>query len=198
MSTNAIPLPVHPEPVEGLRQAQPERKLAQPERVVVQSAQEFTWPIRVYWEDTDAGGIVFYANYLKFFERARTEWLRALGIGQQALRDATGGMFVVTDTQLKYHQPARLDDELLVTAGLIESGRASLTIAQRTLKRDSQMATPFGLSLSKGTQGFDKLSPNGMCSNHQLMCQGTIRIGWVDALTMKPQRIPQAVLEALK
>lgn len=75
----------------------------------------FEWPIRVYWEDTDAGGIVFYANYLKFFERARTEWLRALGIGQQVLREQTGGMFVVSETTLKYHRPARLDDELVVT-----------------------------------------------------------------------------------
>ncbi len=133
---------------------------------------EFQWPIRVYWEDTDAGGIVFYANYLKFFERARTEWLRSLGIGQQALRDATGGMFVVSDSQLKYHQPARLDDELLVTACLIESGRASLTIGQRALKINSN-------------------------SDYTLLCQGTIRIGWVDAKTLKPQRIPQAVLEAL-
>jgi len=116
---------------------------------------------------------VFYANYLKFFERARTEWLRALGIGQQALRDATGGMFVVTDTQLKYNLPARLDDELLVTADLIESGRASLTIGQRAVKINSN-------------------------SGITLLCQGTIRIGWVDATTMKPQRIPQAVLEALK
>jgi acyl-CoA thioester hydrolase len=141
--------------------------------VVVQPAQEFNWPLRVYWEDTDAGGIVFYANYLKFFERARTEWLRSLGIGQQALRDATGGMFVVTDTQLKYNLPARLDDELLVTADLIESGRASLTIGQRAVKINSN-------------------------SGITLLCQGTIRIGWVDATTMKPQRIPQAVLEALK
>ncbi len=159
-------LPVHPEPTEGLRQAHPER-------VVVQSAQAFTWPIRVYWEDTDAGGIVFYANYLKFFERTRTEWLRSLGIGQQALRDATGGMFVVSDTHLKYHRPARLDDELLVTASLLESGRASLTIGQNAFMRDSNLDTA-------------------------LLCEGTIRIGWVDALTMKPQRIPQAVLEALK
>eukprot|EP01038_Epipyxis_sp_PR26KG_P000739 gene739-1044_t len=73
----------------------------------------FEFPIRIYWEDTDAGGIVFYANYLKFFERARTEWLRSLGIGQQALREQTGGMFVVSETALKYHRPARLDDELI-------------------------------------------------------------------------------------
>ena len=80
----------------------------------------FEHPIRVYWEDTDAGGIVFYANYLKFFERARTEWLRALGIGQHALREETGGMFVVSETAVKYHRPAKLDDALWVTARVAE------------------------------------------------------------------------------
>ena len=132
----------------------------------------FELPIRVYWEDTDAGGIVFYANYLKFFERARTEWLRTRGIGQQALREQTGGMFVVSETSLKYHRPARLDDELLVTALLLESGRASLTIVQRALRK----------------------SPGGP----ELLCEGTIRIGWVAAASMKPERIPSTVLEALK
>jgi acyl-CoA thioester hydrolase len=82
----------------------------------------FTWPVRVFWEDTDAGGIVFYANYLKFFERARTEWLRGLGIQQQRLREEAGGMFVVTDTQVRYLRPARLDDLLLVTARVLEVG----------------------------------------------------------------------------
>ena len=132
---------------------------------------EFSWPLRVYWEDTDAGGIVFYANYLKFFERARTEWLRSLGIGQQALREATGGLFVVIETSLKYHRPARLDDELLVTACLQESGRASMTIGQKVLKT--------------GSAG-------------ELLCEGTIRIGWVNAASMKPERIPSTVLEVLK
>jgi len=132
----------------------------------------FELPIRVYWEDTDAGGIVFYANYLKFFERARSEWLRSRGIGQQQLREQTGGMFVVSETSLKYHRPARLDDELLVTARLLESGRASLTIAQLALRRTS--------------------------SHPELLCEGTIRIGWVCAARMKPERIPSNVLEALK
>jgi len=132
----------------------------------------FEFPIRVYWEDTDAGGIVFYANYLKFFERARTEWLRSLGIHQQALRDSSGGMFVVSETQLKYHRPARLDDELLVTARLLENGRASLTIEQQAFR--------------KTTAGTE------------LLCEGTIRIGWVDAATVKPARIPQSVLDVLK
>jgi len=128
----------------------------------------FRWPVRVYWEDTDAGGIVFYANYLKFFERARTEWLRSLGIGQQALREQRGGMFVVSSTELRYLQPARLDDALEVTAGLHEAGRASMLIAQQAWRGD------------------------------QLLCEGTIRIGWVDVQTLRPGRIPNEILEALR
>ena len=72
-------------------------------------AEAFRVPIRVYWEDTDAAGIVFYANYLKYFERARTEWLRGLGFGQEALR-RDGVAFVVSETSLRYLRPARLDD----------------------------------------------------------------------------------------
>jgi acyl-CoA thioester hydrolase len=136
----------------------------------------FQHPIRIYWEDTDAGGIVFYANYLKFFERARTEWLRALGFGQQLLRDESGGMFVVSETAIKYHSPARLDDTLIVTAELQNGGKASLTIAQRAYLRTAG-PTP---------------------SNARLLAEGTIRLGWVDAATLKPGRIPAPVLEALK
>jgi len=131
----------------------------------------FAWNVRVYWEDTDAGGIVFYANYLKFFERARTEWLRFLGVEQQALRERTGGMFVVSGTEVRYHRPARLDDLLLVTAQVVEAGRASMTIAQ-TARRGP--------------------GPDG-----ELLCEGSIRIGWIDAQTFRPQRIPAEVLDAL-
>src|SRR3954467_14878445 len=95
----------------------------------------FSWTVRVYYEDTDAGGIVFYANYLKFFERARTEWLRSLGIEQQRLRESTGGMFVVGETNVRYRKSARLDDELLVSARLEEAGRASLVIEQQARLR---------------------------------------------------------------
>jgi acyl-CoA thioester hydrolase len=136
----------------------------------------FQHPIRIYWEDTDAGGIVFYANYLKFFERARTEWLRALGFGQQVLRDESGGMFVVAETTVKYHSPARLDDTLLVTAELQTGGKASLTIAQRAYLCTAGQTT----------------------SSDRLLAEGTIRLGWVDATTLKPGRIPAPVLEALK
>jgi acyl-CoA thioester hydrolase len=128
----------------------------------------FQWPIRVYWEDTDAGGIVFYANYLKFFERARTEWLRSLGIGQQQLKETTGGMFVVAETALRYLRPARLDDELIVTAHMKESGRASMTIEQQVLLKNTTL------------------------------CEGVIRIGWVDAASLQPARIPQNILESLR
>ncbi len=133
----------------------------------------FDFPIRVYWEDTDAGGIVFYANYLKFFERARTEWLRSLGIGQHQLRAETGGMFVVSETQVKYHRPAVLDDTLRVTAGLMESGRASLVIGQQAWR-----------------VACDK--------SEVLLCEGSIRIGWVDAASLKPARIPSSILERLQ
>lgn len=129
----------------------------------------FQLPVRIYWEDTDAGGIVFYANYLKFFERARTEWLRSLGINQRDLRERTGGMFVVSETSVRYLQPARLDDELLVTAELQEAGRASMVIAQRAL-----------------------LQPAGA-----VLAMGSIRIGWVEAATLRPARIPANILEAL-
>ncbi len=134
----------------------------------------FEWPVRIYWEDTDAGGIVFYANYLKFFERARTEWLRSLGVEQSALRAQTGGMFVVTETRLKSHRPAVLDDTLRVTALLARSGRASLEIGQQAWRRD-----PAG--------GPDTL-----------LCEGLIRIGWVQADTLQVQRIPTIILERLQ
>ncbi len=128
----------------------------------------FRWPVRVYWEDTDAGGIVFYANYLKFFERARTEWLRSMGIGQQELKASTGGMFVVAQTSVRYLQPARLDDELIVTASLQQSGRASMTIEQQVLKKNT------------------------------LLCEGSIRIGWVDTSSMQAARIPLTIIESLR
>ncbi|HSV53166.1 MAG TPA: tol-pal system-associated acyl-CoA thioesterase [Burkholderiaceae bacterium] len=134
----------------------------------------YAFPVRVYWEDTDAGGIVFYANYLKFFERARTEWLRSLGVEQRQLKEASGGMFVVRETQVKYHRPARLDDQLLVTAALQEIGGASMTITQQALLKSEQDAGP-GL----------------------LLCEGSIRIGWVDSATLRPARIPSTILERL-
>ncbi len=130
----------------------------------------FSWSVRVYWEDTDAGGIVYYANYLKFFERARTEWLRASGISQQDLRTQTGGMFVVSDAHVRYIKSAHMDDELRVTCTRLEQGRASLTVHQQAWLTVSDHAV--------------------------LMCEARIRASWVNALG-KPARIPQDIQNKL-
>ena len=144
----------------------------------------FKWPVRVYWEDTDAGGIVFYANYLKFFERSRTEWLRSFGVEQQQLRESTGGMFVVIETSTHHHRPARLDDELIVTATLLEMGRASLIIGQQALlKSEHEKAA--------------SIIENAF-ANAALLCEGRIRIGWVDAASMRPARIPDFIVSRLR
>jgi len=139
----------------------------------------FALPVRVYWEDTDAGGIVFYANYLKFMERARTEWLRSLGIEQHQPRHETGGMFVVSETTLKYHRPSRLDDQLMVTAQLLDTRAASLIIAQHVMLKPAQPDP-------------SRLLPD------VLLCEGTIRIGWVDAATLRPARISTRVSGTLE
>ncbi|MFL6626460.1 MAG: tol-pal system-associated acyl-CoA thioesterase [Burkholderiaceae bacterium] len=131
-------------------------------------AAPFRHTVRVYWEDTDAGGIVFYANYLKFFERARTEWLRALGHSQQEMVDTTGCMFVVQDTHVRYLRPARLDDLLVVTVDVTERGKASLRIRQQAWCAD------------------------------RLLAEGEIRIGCVERASMKPSRIPGPILEAIE
>ena len=128
----------------------------------------FHHAVRVYWEDTDAGGVVFYANYLKFFERARTEWLRAKGFGQQQLRDDTGAIFIVTDTALRYLRPARLDDLLDVTVQVTHAGRASMALAQQAWR---------------GTE---------------LLTEGTIRIACVDAGTFTPRRIPNSLQQSIE
>lgn len=127
-----------------------------------------THELRVYWEDTDAGGIVYYANYLRFFERARTEWLRALGIDQQRLRELDGTIFVVADARIAYRAPARLDDVLRVTVAVAEAGRASLALAQAAWRGDT------------------------------LLVDGTVRVGCVDAGTFRPRRIPNEVLQRIQ
>jgi len=134
---------------------------------VIAPSSVFRHRLRVYWEDTDAGGVVFYANYLRFFERARTEWLRDLGFGQQRLKDEAGAMFIVSDTHVRYLRPARLDDELDVTVLVREAGRVALTILQEAWHGDV------------------------------LLAEGSIRIGCVDAGTFKPRRIPSEILEAI-
>jgi acyl-CoA thioester hydrolase len=130
----------------------------------------FQHPVRIYWEDTDAGGIVFYGNYLKFMERARTEWLASLGFGQEALRSSGEGMFIVAETSLRYLQPARLDDRLSVTVTLRERGRATMLFEQGVWRDDTLLTT------------------------------GLVRIGWVQKSpdgVLKPGRIPAHIVAAL-
>ena len=128
----------------------------------------FRHPLRVYWEDTDASGVVFHANYLKFFERARTEWLRTLGVGQQRLLDSEGLLFVVAETALRYLRAARLDDLLDITVAVAEAGRASLRLQQQAWR------------------------------GGELLAEGTIRIGCVTSAGFRPCRIPAAILEKIQ
>ncbi|MGE5622078.1 MAG: tol-pal system-associated acyl-CoA thioesterase [Bacillota bacterium] len=133
---------------------------------------DFTWTVRVYYEDTDTGGIVFYANYLKFFERARTEWLRAAGVGQQALSETHRAMFVVKSTAVDYHAPAKLDDELKLTVVVERLGRASVQFIQEAWRTGGEQP--------------------------QLLATGRIKVGCVSAATYRPCPIPDAVLERIK
>lgn len=128
----------------------------------------FTLDVRVYYEDTDAGGIVYYANYLKFFERARTEWLRAAGIEQRRLSDGFGLQFVVAGLQCEYRRPARLDDCLTIDVRVQRAGRASLVFAQ-TAWRD-------GVALA----------------------HATVKVGCIDSQRHVPAPMPETMLSALR
>ncbi|NHZ44567.1 tol-pal system-associated acyl-CoA thioesterase [Massilia aquatica] len=128
----------------------------------------FSWPVRVYYEDTDAGGIVFYANYLKFFERARTEWLRAAKVGQQALRDEHGAIFVVKNASIDYHAPARLDDALNLTLSIEKLGRASVQFIQQAWHGDV------------------------------LLASARVKVGCVDAVTLRPRALPDATAAKMR
>lgn len=99
-------------------------------------ASPFSFPIRVYWEDTDAGGVVYHGSYVRFLERARTEWLRAQGVGQQALREQEDLVLVIRDMTLDFRKPARLDDALLASVVLVERRNASLLVAQAITRGD--------------------------------------------------------------
>ncbi len=101
----------------------------------------FTWKVRIYYEDTDAGGIVYYANYLKFFERARTEWLRTMHLQQQDLIESHNAMFVVTRATVDYHAPARLDDEITLRLSIEKLGHVSVEFLQHAHCGDNLVAT---------------------------------------------------------
>lgn len=128
---------------------------------------DFSWPVRVYYEDTDAGGVVFYANYLKFFERARTEMLRSYGFEQDRLMALDKVIFVVRSVSIDYLKPARFNEQILVGAKIIEIKKTSL-IFEQTITRQQDV-----------------------------LCNGKVRIACLDAQSMKPTPIPIAILEQI-
>ena len=134
------------------------------------NADVFTWPVRVYWEDTDAGGVVYYANYLKFMERARTEWLRALGIEQGPLQAQHGVLLVVASVEVNYRRPAKYGEELQVTCSIIERGKASIEFEQH---------------IYRGQVGGE------------LIVQAAIKVACIDALHFKPRPLPQLIMGSL-
>ncbi len=130
-------------------------------------AAAFSWPVRVYWEDTDAYGVVYYANYLKFLERARSEWLRSFGFEQPELIAQHRGVFVVRRVEADYLLPARFNDSLVVDALVVEQSRTSLVMNQRVLRGE------------------------------ELLLAARVTLVWVHEKNFKPARIPAEVLESL-
>jgi acyl-CoA thioester hydrolase len=133
-----------------------------------QTSVVFSWPVRVYYEDTDLGGVVYYANYLKFLERARTEWLRSLGYTQTELATANGVVFVVRSIALDYLKPARFDDSLEVTVELADIGASRIGLAQRVRRGAEDLVT------------------------------ADVDIACVHTATFKPARIPGVILAAME
>jgi acyl-CoA thioester hydrolase len=130
----------------------------------------FTWQARVYWEDTDAGGIVYYANYLKFLERARSEWLRSRGLSQSALALDPGILFSVVAVEAQYQRPARLDDVLSISCEPARDGGATVAFAQRIWRESS---------------------------NREQLLQARVRVACLDARSLKPRRLPEVILREL-
>lgn len=130
-------------------------------------AGEFRWPVRVYYEDTDAAGLVYHGNFLKFMERARTEWLRELGHSQGDLRDTAGMVFVVRHMELDFLRPARLDQLLEVTARVARCGGASMRMEQSVFH------------------------------DAELLCSAVVDVVCIDAATLKPKRLPEFIREEL-
>lgn len=131
---------------------------------------EFSWPIRVYYEDTDSGGVVYYANYLKFMERARTEFLRSLGFEQDQLKQEQGLIFAVHSLSAKYIKPAVFNDELIVITSISNTGRASLTFTQCIQRASNQIR----------------------------LCEAEIKVACLDAEQFSPAIIPQIILERIQ
>lgn len=130
----------------------------------------FVWPIRIYYEDTDVSGVVYHANYLRYFERARTEWLRSLGFSQERLMQELDVAFTIASVKVNFRMPARLDDELLVHLEVIRAGKASLVFSEKLVTKDGET----------------------------ILADGEFRTACVQASNFKPVAMPSSVLEEIK
>ena len=137
------------------------------------SKQTFCWPVRVYYEDTDAGGVVYHSNYLNFMERARTEWLRALGFEQTDLRDELQVLIVIHSMQITFKKPAKFNDLLTIKSSLLNLGHSSWHCAQTIVRNDK-------------------------VRGDEVLIEAQVKAAFVNALTFKPMRIPAAILQAAK
>jgi acyl-CoA thioester hydrolase len=155
---------------------------------------EFSWRTRVYWEDTDAGGVVYYANYLRFMERARTEWLRTLGYCQRTLATEHGVLFAVTRVRIDYRRPARLDDELSVTCEPRTVGAASVSFAQHISRVSAAAGADAAISDAAVSDAAEPPGPFDAAPG--VLTQAEVRIACLDAHTFRPLRMPEFLLSA--
>jgi acyl-CoA thioester hydrolase len=130
--------------------------------------QHFDWPVRVYYEDTDSGGVVYHANYLKFMERARTEWLRQLGFEQDQLRNEQNVLFAVHSMQLNFRRPARFNDQLLVRSTLLQASGASMKFEQQVLRDATSL------------------------------CEATVKVACLNAESFQPCPLPNSILTEMQ
>jgi acyl-CoA thioester hydrolase len=136
-------------------------------RATFRDPPRFAWPVRVYWEDTDGGGVVYHSQYLAFMERARSEWLRALGADQSAIRDGERVQFAVVEMNVRWRRAARYDDALTVTVELAGTGGATLGFRQAVLRGE------------------------------EVLVEADVRVAAVDADGLRPRRLPRAIVELL-
>lgn len=134
----------------------------------------FLWPIRIYYEDTDAGGVVYHTNYIKFMERARTEWLRHLSVEQDELRSNDGVIFAVRSVQADYYAPAKFNDELIISSKVIKKGKASITIEQEVNRK-----------------------PKDETNIVETLCKGIVKVATLDSESLRPKAIPDYLYEKI-
>ena len=140
----------------------------------MQNENVFLWPIRIYYEDTDAGGVVYHTNYIKFMERARTEWLRNLGFEQDELLVKEGVIFAVRSVQADFYLPAKFNDELTVSSKVIKKGKASITIEQEVIRKNQDENI-----------------------KDDLLCKGIVKVATLDGINFKPVVMPEILYKKI-